>query len=234
MNRLSSLIRWDILLQYRYGFYYATFFMVALWIVILRQIPENIKVLLLPMILLFDITIFGFYFIAGLVLFEKGERILEGLVVTPLKAKEYLISKMITLTILALMASITLVIFVYGLNFNKILFTLSIMLSSFFFVLLGFIAVARINSINIFLVRSVVYLFIFNLPLLDFYGIFEFPLFYLIPTQASLILLGTSFSKISYLEAIYSFSYIILSIIVAYILGYRSFYKHFILRQGVE
>ena len=42
-----------------------------------------------------------FVFLAGLLLIEKGQGTLEGLIVTPLRSSEYLLAKILSLTVLA-------------------------------------------------------------------------------------------------------------------------------------
>ena len=102
MTRLVSTIRWDAQLQIRNGFYYASAFVAVVSILVLSQLrlsPDTLA-LLLPAIVLQNIFINTFYFIGGLVLLEKGDGTLEGLIVSPLRKEEYLASKVVTLTLL--------------------------------------------------------------------------------------------------------------------------------------
>jgi hypothetical protein len=70
------------------------------------------------MLIFGNLLINGFFFMAGLVLLEKGEGTLEAQVVTPLRTGEYLASKVITLTVLSLLESVLLVLLAVGLDIN--------------------------------------------------------------------------------------------------------------------
>jgi fluoroquinolone transport system permease protein len=102
MARLTSTMRWDVQLQIRNGFYYAAAFVAVVIIILLSQLrlPQLTLATLFPLFIFQNILINNFYFIAALVLLEKGEGTLEGLVVTPLRQSEYLASKLVNLALL--------------------------------------------------------------------------------------------------------------------------------------
>jgi len=140
MNKLLKSIRGDIFLQYKYGIYLVYSVITILYIIILKQIPSHISDFIVPFIVITDPSLLGIFFIGGLVLFEKGEGTLEYLVVSPLSIREYLLSKMISLTIISIIASGIIVVFSYEKGFNEILLFLGILLTSLLFVLIGFIS----------------------------------------------------------------------------------------------
>ena len=88
MSRLISTVRWDLRIQFRQGLYYAALFVIALWALVLSQLSETLVTLFLPYIIFFDLSVFGFYFMAGILFLEKGEGVLQALVVTPLRKRE--------------------------------------------------------------------------------------------------------------------------------------------------
>lgn len=90
MKRLLLTAKKDIALQVRYGFYYATVFVAVIYIAILRQIPEASLSYVLPYLMISNLMITAYFFLAGLILFEKSEGTLEALVVTPLCSGEFL------------------------------------------------------------------------------------------------------------------------------------------------
>ncbi|WP_456297986.1 fluoroquinolone export ABC transporter permease subunit [Geosporobacter subterraneus] len=120
---------------------------------------------------------------------EKGDNTLEYLIATPLRTWEYLVSKMISLTVLAVLAGTIIALFSRGKAVNYYLLLGGIVLTSFLFILIGFVAVAKFRTVNEYVMTSVLYMMVLPLPLLDFFGILQSPLFYLFPTQASLLLL---------------------------------------------
>lgn len=232
MKRLLSAVKWDVNFQVRYGFYYAYAVITVLYIIILRQIPYDSQKLAVTFIIFSDPAILGFFFIGGLILLEKGEGTLEYIVATPLRDKEYLASKALSLTFLSMLTSLIIAVFAYGVNFNWLLAAIGVMLTSVFFIMIGFVAVARFKSVNEYLLSAFVYMIALNLPILDFLGIFKSPLFYINPTQASLILMKSAFTHVEMWKIVYALIYLILWIIIAGRWGYKYFYKFIILREG--
>ncbi|NJK84611.1 MAG: hypothetical protein HC906_00090 [Bacteroidales bacterium] len=63
------------------------------------------------------------------------------------------------------------------------------------------------------------------LPLVSFYELYESPVFYLIPTQGTLILLKAAFDGSSYSNVIYSVLMLSLSVYLAYLLAKKHYIK---------
>lgn len=234
MNRLLATIRWDIQLQFRNGFYYASVFVALIWIALLTQAPGLDLNLLLPAFILGNLVMNTFYFIAGLVLLEKGEGTLEAQVVTPLRTWEYLASKVITLTLLSLVECLAIVSFSYGLGFRMIPLLLGITLLAVLYCLYGFVVVARYDSINEYLFPSVFYTTILSIPLLDYFGLVKSWLFYLHPIQAPLVLLQAAFQPVPSWQIVYGLAYAALWSALIYEMTRRAFYRFIVAREGVR
>ena len=234
MTRLNAAVRWDFRLQFRNGFYYAAAFVALFIIVILAQfrLSQEVLAIILPVVLLQNVTINAFYFMAGLVLLEKGEGILEGIVVSPMRNGEYLGSKLVTLTLLSIVENSLIVLVLYGLQVNLLVLLASLILMSIFLALIGFIAVIRYNSINSFLFPSFLMLLVLSIPLLDYFGIWQTPLMYLHPTQALLVLLKAIFQPVENWQIIYGLLYSLAWIAVAYQMSKPAFHRFVILKEG--
>jgi len=232
MIRLLKSVRGDIFLQVKYGFYLVYAIITLVYIILLRQLPDKILKTVLPVIIFSDPGVLGFYFISGLVLLEKGEGVLEFLIATPLRTKEYLMSKMISLTVISLTTSLIIVIFAYGLEINFPVFITGIILTSFFFILIGFIAVSKFPTINQYMLSSIIYTTILCLPFLDYFGLYKSKLFYIFPTQASLLLISGAFTELKLWQLAYGVLYLILAIYLFYRWAYASFTKFIILKEG--
>ena len=193
MSRFASTVRLDLLLQKRYGFFYAGAFVTVVWVALLLPLPDTLLDLAVPLIVFTDLAVVGFYFIAGMVLFEKGEATLFALVPTPLRFREYLASKLLTLTALAMVMSLMVAVAGYRSEFNPVSFLLGVVLASLISVLTGFVTVAPFDSISSYLVPSSLVLTPLGLPVFHFLGLWESPIFYLFPTQGALLLLGGAF-----------------------------------------
>ena len=169
---------------------------------------------------------------AGLVLLEKGDGVLEGLVVTPLRQSEYLAAKLVSLTLLTLVENVVIVTAVYGFNYNIILLVLGLGLMACFNILFGFIAVARYDSINQFLLPSVLITMTLTVPLLDYLGLWTSPLLYVHPVQATLLLLKGAFQPIAAWQIGYGIIYATIWIGLLFRVSQRIFYRFIILKQA--
>lgn len=232
MNRFSSLLKWDTVLQWRSGFWYAGLFVTIAWIAILSGFPhESLKVLLPPFMLL-SLNITTYYFMAGLVLFEKGEGILDGLVLTPMQEREYLLSKTATLTVLAVTESIVIILFSYGFQFSLLPLISGMVSMSVIYSLIGFVVVSRYDSINHYLMPSSLFVGLLQAPWLSYFGITKSPLFYLVPTQGPLLLMKWGFQSVTRWEAIYALVSSLIWIAVSYYLAHKAFYRFVVRPQG--
>ncbi len=193
--RLAATVHGDARLQLRQGFYYAAGFVLVVLIAVGRQLPADVLEWILPVIVLSNVQINTFYFLAGLVLLEKGEGTLQAQVVTPLRAEEYLASKLATLTALSVVENVVWLAATLGMEALRPALVTGIVLASALFCATGFIAVARYDSINEFLMPSFVYTMVLTLPLLPYFGLLEGPWFDLHPMQAPLALLRESFDR---------------------------------------
>lgn len=232
MARVSSVLRWDAALQWRYGFYYVGAFVTVAWVALFSQVSKESLGYVLPPFLLLSLNITTYYFIAGLVLFEKGEGILHGLVVTPLRTREYLLSKTATLTFLAMVESFFIVVLTYGLEFKVLQLTAGMAFMSVVYTLIGFVMVARYDSINEYLMPSFLFVTLLQLPWFAYFGILENPLIYVIPTQGPLLLLKWAFQPIDQWQAVYAVVYSLIWIAISYVLAKRAFYKFIVKTPG--
>lgn len=226
-------MRWDARLQLRHGFYYAAAFVAVLFIIGLSQIPDGLLPVLLPVLVLGNMTLNTFYFIAGLVLLEKDDGVLEGLVVTPLRRSEYLWAKLLTLALLTLLENGVIVTAVIGLHYNWLLLLAGILLTSFINALYGFIVVVRYDSLNSFIFPSLFWTLLLSVPLLQYAGV-QTPLLYLHPIQATLTLLQGAFQPIAAWEVAYGVLYAAVWVGILFWLAKRAFYRFVILKRGVK
>ena len=234
MSRLFATIRVDIRLQVRNGFYYAVVFFLLGWFVLLSQLPEIDWGYLLPPIVLGNLVAVSFYFMGGLVLLEKGEGTLEAQVVTPLADWEYLVSKIVTLTALSLVEHLMIVSSAYGPGFGAASLVVGIALAAILYTLLGFIAVARYDSINEYLFPSTFYVMALSLPFLHYFGVWESWLMYLHPLQAPLVIMKGAFRPIEAWEWAYGLLYSALWITILFGFNRRAFSRFIIAGEGIR
>ncbi|HEV2147612.1 MAG TPA: hypothetical protein VGR37_09445 [Longimicrobiaceae bacterium] len=207
MSRLLTAVRCDARLQLRNGFYHAAGFVVLVWGVLLYRARGLDWAPLLPAVVVGNLVLSTFYFVGGLVLLEKGERTLEALVVSPLRPGEYLGSKVLTLTALAVLENLLIVLLLRGSRFALVPFVAGMALAAVLLVLAGFIAVARYDSINEYILPSVPYAAVAILPLLPYFGVGAGPWVYAHPVHAALVVIGAAFQPVGGWELAYGVVY---------------------------
>lgn len=169
--RLQATLLCDIRLQARNGFYYAAGVVAVITVVVLRLLPAADLRWLLPVMIVNNLIVNGFYFMSGLVLLEKAEGSIEAQIVTPLRSGEYLAAKVGTLALLSLVENLAIALAVAGFAFRPDLLIAGIVLGTALYALAGFVVVARYDGINTFLLPSVGYMLLLGLPLLSYFGI---------------------------------------------------------------
>ena len=230
MSRFRALLRWDVTVQWRQGLYFAAAFVVAIWAVLLPQLPPAAREEILPYALFMDISVIGFYFMAGVLFLEKNDGVLAALVVTPLRRGEYLLSKVVSMTLLALVASSAVVLLVHGWRLNWGLLLLGVAINAWVMILLGFWLASRYAGISDFLVPSLVYMAPSQLPALVYFGVSHAWFLYLIPTQPAMVLLEAAFRPVPAWQLLYAVSYGLLACAVVAWLAVSA-YERFVVRS---
>ncbi|NJM06004.1 hypothetical protein HC891_07120 [Candidatus Gracilibacteria bacterium] len=154
MKRLLTATHFDARMQVRYGFLVAAGGSILVWVAVLLAFPPDVRRSLTPAIIYLDLALVGFFFIAGLVLYEKDEATILALVITPLRFGEYLAARLITLTLLANAIALALVLLTGSAAVNLALVVLGTTLMSLISLLIGFIAVTPFPSFSSYLIPS--------------------------------------------------------------------------------
>lgn len=238
MSNLKNMIKWEFILLSRYKIIHISILSVILYFLTTQAVPDLDRPIFHSMLLFFDPAIIGIMFIGALVLFEKSENVLQALVITPMKIDDYILSKISSLTILSIISAAIFIILLNifsGVDFDILFLASGIILTSIMLILLGFILVSRVNSINEYLLAMVVaFLGLLFPPMLHLSGIYENVVFYLWPTHASLLLFTGVFNSTSLelWETVYGIVYQIIWIFLLYYLAKKAFYKHIVLKGG--
>lgn len=193
--RVARLVVHDLRLQLRYRLVHATAVLTLLWAVVVVALPAEWRPVAVPLVVFLDLATLGFFFVAGLVLFEKAERVLAALVVTPVQAGDYLVAKVGSMTVLALAASgvVAAAAAVVGAPAWPLLFAAGVVLLSALTTLAGLAAVAPFDSISRFLMPAALPLIVMAVPLLDYLGLGG-PWVLLLPTGGPLRLIDGAYS----------------------------------------
>lgn len=195
MSRLAASLRNDVRLQLRQGFYLVYLVLTLAYIAAIWLLPAGAREVALPLLIFTDPAVAGFFFVGALMMLERSDQTLQTLFVTPLEPREYLLSKVGSLTALALLTSLAITL--GGGEFGARLWLLlpGVALTSTLFVLLGVALAARFRVLNRFLVVAGLATAVICLPLFGLLGVAQTPLWYLLPTQGAVVLIAGAFAS---------------------------------------
>lgn len=192
-RRLANQIRLDARLQWRNGFYLASMIVAVPAVVLLGMLPDPALTWVLPLVLFENTFINTFFFIAGLVLLERDEGSLSAQAVAPLRNVEYLAAKLLTLTALATVEGVVIVLLTFdgAVHLGWLLVgqvSLALLLT-----LLGLATISGYRTINEFLMPSVAITILLCLPMFRFLEMLPAPLLALHPLEPSMRALVAAF-----------------------------------------
>lgn len=225
MKLFINLLKWDLVLLFKYGILPVAIGIGVLYIALiyLLNIPNNIIVLLI----FSDPSMMGFIFVGVMILFEKQAGTTSALVVTPLQPWQYLLSKSISLSVPAIIVSLAMV-FASKAGGSYFLVTIAVVLTSVLFLLLGFVGAQQVKTFNQYILIIPMFLVPFCIPLVDYLGLWNSQLMWVFPTYASLKLLSAAFGEVNTMEILLSILILITSIYLAWIWAMQVYKKKMI------
>jgi fluoroquinolone transport system permease protein len=197
MTRLASALRLELTLQVRQRFLHAAIFSGLIWLAVLLPMSRSLRGVAEPYILLGDISIIGFFFVAGTVFFEKQQRTLGAVISTPLRFAEYLTAKLTVLLMISLFVAVVVATITRGSGYDLAEMVLGVVFGTVLMLLVGFIASLPFGSISDWFLAATIPLAVMNLPVLYYSGVWPNPVLYLLPTQGPLLLLGAAFDQVA-------------------------------------
>ena len=195
--RLLNALRADIRFQFKQGFYLVYLLLTLVYMIILTRLPLEWKKIAVPLTVFSDPSMVGFFFIGAIVMLEKVQGVLQYVTVTPLRSIEYLLAKVISLTLVALVAGIMITIAAYQESTNWPVLIVGIILTSSFFVLYGFIAAADCTTMNQYFIKMIPYMLVIILPCFSLIGFPYSWVFNVFPGVAGLQLVLGAFNEIT-------------------------------------
>ncbi|PKP06578.1 MAG: ABC transporter [Bacteroidetes bacterium HGW-Bacteroidetes-5] len=199
--RLLNAIISDIRFQSKQGFYLVYVIITVMYLIILSLLPESFLRIALPLVVFSDPSVLGLFFIGGIIMLEKGQGVIQVLVVSPLTTVEYIIAKVISLSVVAVVAASAITILSSSETINWFLFLTSVVLTSGIFTLCGVVINAGCNNVNQYILKTIPYMLLLVLPCFSILGA---PLLYpltLVPSVAALRLMLGAFTQITWYES---------------------------------
>lgn len=201
MRRLLAAMKLDLIYQFRSGFHAVYVFLSLVYIVVVNQLPYEWGNVIIPFVILSDPAVLGFFFVGGLMMLEKVQGIVDFVHITPLRKGEFLLSKVLTLNILALVASFAISIFT-GRQFNPLVLIIAVLATASFFTMMGFLIALTSRSMNHYFGRVIPAMILIILPCFSLIGFPYSELFYIVPSVASAKLIILAFSQVKVLDAL--------------------------------
>jgi fluoroquinolone transport system permease protein len=188
MIRILNYSLWQLRLLTKYQIILVAFIIAAAYTLAFKLVPVIQIDEVLIFLIFSDPTLLGFIFIGAMILFEKTDQTLSAQVITPLRSSDFLWAKAFALLVPALICSLIMMIAGKGIQFRIILFILNTGLSSLIFTFLGIVGVMHVKTFNQYLIIIPLFLAPTSLPLLNFFGLTNLNILYIIPTQSTLYL----------------------------------------------
>ncbi len=161
--RRRALFIGDVIFQFKYGFYFIYLVFSVLYISLLFAFPAGWRKTAGILMIFSDPAAMGLYFMGAIVLFEKSERVLNSIAISPVKPWEYVLSKLNSIAVIS-----TLVAVVIGLSggfvMNAVWFIISVFLCSCLFSAVGLIIAAKISTLNEFIIATIPAELLINVP----------------------------------------------------------------------
>lgn len=212
---LPKLVAWDVKVQARENVYSFTALSTLAFAIVLTLLPDNAPDTVITGILFLDPAVVGLAFVGGIILMERSQNTLAALAVSPARPGDYVLSKVITLTLLTFVGGLVLVCVAYWpVSADRALrFIIAMAFTGALAVVGGVALVATADSMNHLIARAfpisvVLYLpFLAQFKLVD--GLWAWVLFGPNPGHAMLraLLWAANPDNVSAAEAIYAFAY---------------------------
>lgn len=206
MKQLLNLIKHDFLILNRNRIIALSIVVSALYMgafMALSGIDQIEKLLIL--VIYNDPALLGVLFTGVLVLFEKNENTLQAISVSPIKISNYILSKSIALTIVALLCSFLMAFSGHGMDFNYFHFGFGVILSTLTFSFLGFSIVATQDTFNKYMIVAVGIIVVLLTPFIGFFELVSDKIFWIFPTQPGIKILSASFNQMNLTEIVISY-----------------------------
>lgn len=161
--RLWLLLRGDIRFQYKYGFYFLYLILSVLYISLIFSLPEAWREKATILMIFSDPAAMGLFFMGAILLFEKSERVLDSIAVSPVRSYEYVLSKLISVGVISVIVGVTIGFFSNATDIT-LHFIIGIFLCSCLFSAIGLIIAARSASLNSFIITTIPAQLIISVP----------------------------------------------------------------------
>ena len=240
VTRLLGALRTDLQLQARNQLYAISFAVALLSAAALAWLsPPDRLARTVPMTLLMFVGGSTLLYVVAMVILEKDDGVLGALAVTPLRPGEYLLAKVVSLTLLATMEGLIITGGAWWWLQRKqplevpspLLFVGLLALGSFH-VLVGVVLVVRYERLTEALLPMGLVATLFQLPALYFVGALDSPWLLAIPSGPPAMLVKGAFVPLTHLEWVYALVGTVVPMVVVAAWARRAYESHVVRRAA--
>jgi fluoroquinolone transport system permease protein len=152
----------DIRFQWKYGFYALYAIFAVAYLLTLSAVPEDVRRTVATVMIYTDPAAMGLFFMGAIILLEKSQRVNSALAVSPVRAWEYMLAKLLSLALIGILVGGVLA--VAGGIPHLLQCVVAILLASFLCSACGLIAAERSRSLNQFILLTVPFELLLCLP----------------------------------------------------------------------
>jgi len=211
MRNLRNALKSDFKFQYKEGFFYIYLAICIIYLVILSVLPSSILSIILPILIYSDPAGLGLFFIGGMIMLERRQGIINYLIVTPLLVKEYILSKVITLSTLAVVVSLIITFFTSTYTpINYFILITSTFFTANFFTMIGIFITLPCTNLNEYFVKIIPWMILLSLPCLGLISQPDNIFLSIIPSVASLQLIIGAFYEMTLVKYLLLTTYLII------------------------
>lgn len=151
--RIRKLILGDIRFQFKYGFYFVYAVFTVFYICLLFAFPADYRGKAATLLIYTDPAAMGLFFMGAIILFEKSQRVIDSIAVSPVKVNEYIVSKVVSIGLIGILAGSIIAMTAHSNHLPFVI--LGTFLGSIIFSLIGLMAASVVNTLNQFMVVTI-------------------------------------------------------------------------------
>jgi fluoroquinolone transport system permease protein len=161
--RAKALLAGDIRFQYQYGFYLLYLIFSVLYISLIFLLPTAWRAKAVILMIFSDPAAMGLYFMGAILLFEKSERVLDSIAISPVKPGEYVLAKLLSIALISTGVGLLLGV-TGGVLSDLATFLGGVFFGSCLFSAVGLMLAVKIATLNQFIIATIPAELLINLP----------------------------------------------------------------------
>jgi fluoroquinolone transport system permease protein len=230
MRALLTQLRWQFLILHKNRLIAISIVVTITYALIfyfIKDLPNVDR--FLTLLIYNDPVVIGLFFIGLSVILEKNDDVLPALFATPLSHHMYLLSRVLSLSLLGWACAAGMTLALLGPNIAWFHFSTGVFGTCILFSLAGIFVVSYTTEFLGFMLRSIPVMILLSLPLLNYFELTDVAIFRFMPVQGALNLIVSSLDpSIEVIPVYLSFFSLFLWIPLLYFGVYRIFVRRIV------